>query len=341
MTRKLQDRLALAGFKAKNGLGYLSFEKIEHRMGNDLKKRRRTASSVISSTDSSCSEPSDLPVYSNGLTSSSPVAPVFSDGVYDSDLVMGSRKRTRFQAQSVGPASRSASRKSKRKSSMGPPAFEPTRSWKSAHNLAQSSPIKSRLHPDFRTEQGPNLSFVSETSTIPNSPTFGQASDDDDHELPTQSYRTGGSNMRASPPRTPPPTRTRSLRNRKATAGGEEGADLLLYLATSPSPANLSSRARVFPPSTPPSSYSALPSSVMNTPGQQFNFADFVNVTPSPAQGAFGNRTPGMAKTPLAAWEARRKLNFDSLVPPGGSPSVGRGRTGAGLGMELGGELMP
>lgn len=82
-----------------------------------------------------------------------------------------------------------------------------------------------------------------------------------------------------------------------------------------------------------------------NTPGQQFNFADFVNITPSPAQGAFGSRTPGPPKTPLAAKEARRRLNFDSLAPPGGSPTIGtvaRNSTGkeAGLGMELGGELV-
>lgn len=82
-----------------------------------------------------------------------------------------------------------------------------------------------------------------------------------------------------------------------------------------------------------------------NTPGQQFNFADFVNITPSPAQGAFGSRTPGLAKTPLAAKEARRRLNFDSLVPPGGSPVMGTGGRGSmtketGLGMELGGELV-
>jgi len=83
-----------------------------------------------------------------------------------------------------------------------------------------------------------------------------------------------------------------------------------------------------------------------NTPSQNFNFADFVNVTPSPAQGAFGNRTPGLPKTPLAAKEARRRLNFDTLVPPGGSPhlsNVGRGGStskDSGLGMELGGELV-
>lgn len=164
-------------------------------------------------------------------------------------------------------------------------------------------------------------------------------------------------NFRASPPRTPPPTRSRSTRNRKSNATGEEGADLLLYLATSPSPANPGHRSRVYPPSTPPSKNIDLPSSMMstpggsggfftaiNTPGQPFNFADFCNVTPSPAQGAF-SRTPGVMKTPLAAKEARRRLNFDALVPPSSSPSIGtvvHGSNGkeTGLGMELGGDLV-
>lgn len=75
-----------------------------------------------------------------------------------------------------------------------------------------------------------------------------------------------------------------------------------------------------------------------NTPGASFNFADYLNVTPSPAQGSW--KTPGPAKTPLAAREARRRLNFDGLMPP--SPSVGGVPAGEakGLGMELGGELV-
>ena len=165
------------------------------------------------------------------------------------------------------------------------------------------------------------------------------------------------SNFHSSPPRTPPPTRSSGIRKRKGNAGAEEGADLLLYLATSPSPANPGAKPRIFAPSTPPPTMHALPSSMMstpgaggfmagfNTPGQQFNFADFVNVTPSPAQHAFGNRTPGLAKTPLAAKEARRKLNFDSLLPPNSSPNfsnINRVSTSkeAGLKLDLGGELV-
>jgi hypothetical protein len=76
-----------------------------------------------------------------------------------------------------------------------------------------------------------------------------------------------------------------------------------------------------------------------STPGMAFNFADYLNVTPSPAQAAW--RTPAGAKTPLAAREARRRLNFDGLHPPtGDSPRIGVDSKLSGLGMELGGELV-
>ena len=352
MTRKLQDRLALASYKAKNGMDMMSFSVVEAHLESNLKRRRTTGSSVISSSSNSSSSPgSEHHLFSGGLASSPLTAPVFSDNLFGSDDIVASRKRTRFQSAYMDPKTSTISRKSKRAQSMAPPSFGSTRqSWKTMHNLPESSPLQNRIPADFRTCNGPNISFASQTSTIPNSPPFGAISDDDD--LPTHSFRTTASNIRGSPPRTPPPTRSRALRNRKSNATGEEGADLLLYLATSPSPANIAARARVFPPSTPPSNHAGLHASLMatpggtnlftgfSTPGQQFNFADFVNVTPSPAQGAFGSRTPGIMKTPLAGRDTRRRLNFDSLVPPGGSPSVGRGSSSTGLGMELGGELV-
>jgi hypothetical protein len=125
--------------------------------------------------------------------------------------------------------------------------------------------------------------------------------------------------------------RTRSVNIRrgkdaKGTANekSEEGADLLMYLATSPSPAM--SRTRMEPPSTPPPRRDmALPSSMMTTPGggnffpttpgQPFDFSDFVNITPSPAQKpwktplAFSSVKTPTAKTPVSL--TRRKLTFD------------------------------
>ena len=357
MARRLQDRLALASYKTKHGMDTLSFSLVEAHMDSHL-KRKRPGSSVAGTSDTSSSI-SDHQFFSGGLESSPITAPVFSDDLYGSDNIVGIRKKARFDSTFLDTSSISITRNQRnRAQSMAPPLFEPSRqSWKSMHQLPESSPIQSRLHPDFRTAHGPNISFVSETSTIPNSPGFGPTSDDEDQDLPAHSFHVNSSSMRASPPQTPPPTRSRAIRHRKGNATGEEGADLLLYLATSPSPANPTGKSRPFPPpSTPPSNHAALPSSMMSTPGgtnlfagfstpgQQFNFSDFVNVTPSPAQGAFGNRTPAFAKTPLAAKEARRRLNFDALGPPSGSPIVSNisrgGSTATGLGMELGGELV-
>ena len=354
MARKLQDRLALASYKAQHGQETLSFNDVEARLEQTL-KRKRPSSSAETSSNSSSSSP-DHQMFANGLASSPLIAPMFSENVRSSRSSKTSRKKNIHHSAAIDLAMKSENRIRSR--SMAPPQFDTSRtSWKSSHNLPESSPIYHRRdsYHHFSSTHGPNLSFASEVSTVPGSPPFGHVSEEEDADLPARTYRISSSVYRSSPPRTPPPTRSRAARQRKGNAAGEEGADLLLYLATSPSPANPGVKSsRVFAPSTPPSNNQALPSSMMstpgmggfNTPGQQFNFADFVNVTPSPAQGAFlGSRTPGLPKTPLAAIEARRRLNFDSLVPPGGSPNlsnIGRGSINKenGLGMELGGELV-
>ena len=316
----------------------MSFSLVEAHMDHHFGQGRRGASSVLSSSSScSSSTSSEIPSYHRALQSSPTLVPNFSDDIYPADGSTGPRKRARFEEQHLGLSNSSSYRRVMRSFNSSP-----TRSRKSRHQLFASSPLQARSQPQNRS----HVSFVSTTSTIPNSPPLG-SSDSEDPSLPT--------NFHGSPPQTPPPTRSRGLRKRKGgnNSNGEEGADLLLYLAASPSPAKPTDRtsSRMEPPSTPPTSHAALSSSFMNTPGgtniltgfstpgQPFNFADFVNVTPSPAQGAF-NRTPGAAKTPLAAREARRKLNFDNLVPPPGSPVATRGGGNAGLGMELGGELV-
>jgi hypothetical protein len=81
----------------------------------------------------------------------------------------------------------------------------------------------------------------------------------------------------------------------------------------------------------------------LSTPSANLNFAEFLNMSPSPAQvNVSWNRTPIAARTPAAAREARRRLNFDTLLPPtGDSPRIGMkiGKV-EGLGMDLGGELV-
>ena len=354
MARKLQDRLALASYKAQHGQQDLSFNDVEARLDQDMKRRR--PSSAVETSSSSSSGSSDHRPFSNGLASSPLTGPIYSEIVHSSETGKASRKRNIYQTTAMDLALKSEKRI--RSHSMAPPQFETVRtSWKSSHNLPESSPIYHRRdsYRHVSSSHGPNLSFASEVSTVPGSPPFGHVSEEEDANLPARKYQTNSAAYRSSPPRTPPSTRSRAARQRKGNAAGEEGADLLLYLATSPSPANPGAKSsRVLAPSTPPSNNQALPSSMMstagmggfNTPCQQFNFADFVNVTPSPAQGAFlGSRTPGLPKTPLAAIEARRRLNFDGLVPPGGSPNlsnIGRGSTSkeSGLGMDLGGELV-
>jgi hypothetical protein len=195
-------------------------------------------------------------------------------------------------------------------------------SWKQNHNLPQSSPAFQRPHTSLGSS---HVAFAAEATAIPgsqpeSSPMFdiSHTTQDEDDDLPMHSFHhpSSSSIISSSPPRTPPPTRHSRSSNAK-----QDGADLLLLLANSPSrsPGPRSHPASSQePPSTPPSQHSHLPSSVMNTPGvglflqtpgQNFNFADFVNVTPSPAQLPWGGRTPSMPKTPGASRLARRSCS--------------------------------
>jgi hypothetical protein len=122
----------------------------------------------------------------------------------------------------------------------------------------------------------------------------------------------GGGKLHSSPPSTPPS----AFRRRRISGSGEEGADLLLYLATSPSPAQPSSRrltSNLVPPGTPPmirKSAAVEPA----TPSQStFDVRDYINITPSPAPAIWNGGTPMTVGTP-----ARRRLTYDDAVV--GSP---------------------
>ncbi|KAI0474978.1 hypothetical protein GGR56DRAFT_643935 [Xylariaceae sp. FL0804] len=249
------------------------------------------------------------------------------------------------------PTKRFRSSPTPHKSLCSPPLCSPTPqgSWRGHHRqLIQSSPIKPRRQQHFTTSAGPDVSFFQGTrrpsADLTSTPNLAAQSDDDDDLLPAHSFQVNG-NGGASPPRTPPPMRSRrQIRDRNDAGGedddghktGEEGADLLLYLAASPSPA-MPSRTRMEPPSTPPPKRGgdmALPSSMMttpgggsslfpSTPGQPFDFSDYVNITPSPAQkpwktplalSSAANKTP-TGRTPLSL--ARRRLTFDEPLGHG------------------------
>ncbi|KAF2466785.1 uncharacterized protein BDR25DRAFT_293216 [Lindgomyces ingoldianus] len=368
MTRTLQNRLALANVKIKHGWESLSLDTLEPRVDVELKRKRPGSSNETLSETSSVSER----FYQPGVLDSSPLAaPIFSDDVQRSGSRSGSShsqsKRPRYgQAFNRYPGSSNHTRKTRASNANAT-------SWKTSYQLAESSPVYPRKHPRFGNTHAPTLSFVSETSTVPDD-LRSPLSEDDDDDLPISSFQINSSHMRSSPPRpprTPPPAVARSARLRQngfAVAAardgqkGEEDANLLMYLATSPSPAHPgSSKPRMLAPSTPPPKSTPLPSSMMSTPGgggapfpgfglntpsANLNFAEFLNMTPSPAQvGGSWTRTPAAGKTPAAAREARRRLNFDNLHPPtGDSPRIGmdRSRIGKveGLGMDLGGELV-
>lgn len=345
MARNLQECLALANFKAQNGWQDRTLRAIEPEFTEHLKRKRPYYSDDVSSD--SCSIVSE-----NGQHNPSPSkTPVMSH----------ERPSTSYHVRAppaVQQIQHAASAKRLRANSTMASIQRPIRNvtWKRDHRLAQSSPVGHHPQPIGSFGRG---SFVSDSATIPestssHSPIFDiqNVSDEDEADLPMHSFshRASSSMISSSPPRTPPPNR--SLRNGTSK---ESGADLLLYLANSPSRSPAANHARLLqlpqqPPSTPPSQHTHLPSSVMNTPGanvslfngafntpgQGFNFADFVNVTPSPAQLPWGGRTP-------TARTARRGLNFDALAPPTGhSPLMQRKTpTSKGLALELGEELMP
>ena len=269
-------------------------------------------------------------------------SPPLQASTYSKELPRSARNKhaVTFNSHVMQPML-SASRKRLRSDSTSErPAKVPRVSWKSSYQLPESSPGLNR-----HTTRRRHVPFMSE-APIPelSSPTYhGPSDEENDPDLPLHSFQNVGSMVGSSPPRTPPPKHSRLSRTDRPLEH-EDGADLLLYLANSPTPARVAvgSLNQAFPPSTPPSQHAVLTALTpsLGTPGQQFNFADFVNVTPSPAQPAWGGRTPGNpSRTPLATKDARKRLNFDTLVPPGASPRI-RGREG-GLALQLGGELRP
>ncbi|KAL2866966.1 uncharacterized protein BJX67DRAFT_109376 [Aspergillus lucknowensis] len=329
----LQDRLGLAKVKYQNG-----------RLPS-----RRDGGLHISFGASD--KPSDSSSDISNSRCETPLTSPLRASSYSKELPRSSRNRhaATFNSRVMQPML-SASRKRLRSDSVADrPAKISRVSWKSSYRLPESSP-------GFRphsTRQ--NIPLITETAPIPeiSSPGYhAQSDDDNDPDLPVHSFQ-ASSIVGSSPPRTPPSKRA-SLSRHDRNMRHEDGADLLLYLANSPTPARIANKSQPpdFPPSTPPSQHAVLPSLTptpggggvfpnFGTPSQQFNFADFVNVTPSPAQPAWGGRTPGgLARTPLANRDTRKRANFDNLLPPGiESPKLGE--KGPGTVLQLGGELRP
>jgi hypothetical protein len=340
MTRALQKRLALA------------IEAIDPNIHSDILKRKRPTSSSNEAFSDSASSISD-PQYVRLGMDSSPSGPMFSDELARSG---SSRSSKRAKYRSVSSIHTSTTQP------VRPHRNAHSQSWKRTHKLPMSSPA-------MRGQ--PTLSFVTEVSAAADD----SQSEEDDDDLPLHSFQIDARQIQSSPPRyprTPSPSLAGSGRVRNKafnqTSRQDDAADLLMLLATSPSPAinkknSNSHTVTMQAPSTPPQK-TPLPSSMLNTPGggsnyvglgaatPGFNFSDFLNVTPSPAQAAW--KTPGgVAKTPNATRQATRRLNFDSLVPPTNpvvtistsidlpTLQVSTNKSSVtGLGMDLGGELI-
>ncbi|KAF1811255.1 hypothetical protein P152DRAFT_459656 [Eremomyces bilateralis CBS 781.70] len=356
MTRALQNRLALANVKIQHGWQNMSLDSIEPKVDLELKRKRPASSrDVMSDCSSSISDR----YYPVGMLDSSPLGgPMFSDDLPRSgSTINGSNKRKKFYNpdQLRRPVSSSHTRTKVRA------GHTKVSTWKSSYQLAQSSPSLPNRHSSFPTQPvRSNISFASMPRDA--TPTSVCSSETDDEDLPVLSFNAGSAGgprvpklqIRSSPParspRTPPPGFSRSsrLHSRPFTeprAPQQDAADLLMYLAASPSPAQPNHSTsnirtpRVNAPSTPPPKQTPLPSTMMSTPGgnpasflgfgsqtpNAVNFEDFLHFTPSPAQAAW--------KTPSGKTPGRRRVNFDHRTMDEGKERP------KGLGMELGGEL--
>jgi len=319
----LQDRLGLA--------------KLKYQHGRLHGLNQQNAKSGLLDSDKPSDSSSD---FSRSRCETPFTSPPLRAATYSKELPRSARNKhaVTFNSRVMQPML-SASRKRLRSDSASErPAKAARVSWKSSYQLPQSSPGLNR-----QLTARHDMHFMSE-ATIPElSPVYhGPSDEENDPDLPLHSFQNMSSMVGSSPPHTPPPKHYRLSRTDRPSQH-EDGADLLLYLANSPTPARVARGSHVqgFPPSTPPSQHAVLPTMTPNlgTPGQNFNFADFVNVTPSPAQPAWGGRTPGNpSRTPLATKDARKRLNFDALIPPTSAASPRKER---GLALQLGGELRP
>src|SRR5690554_4392788 len=92
MARKLQNRLALAQFKAKHGWEDLTLDLIEPKVDEHLRRQRPSSAGMLSDTSSSSASDFQYPRH---ILSSSPLKePFFSDTLDSSSGSSGHRKRT-------------------------------------------------------------------------------------------------------------------------------------------------------------------------------------------------------------------------------------------------------
>lgn len=148
--------------------------------------------------------------------------------------------------------------------------------------IRQPTPVNASMHGGTEQTRSRVSPLKRQRSVSSERDTFEIASSPIKHRPSTSSFREhtslNGGHI-TPPPSTPPPFHLYNARRRSGREDTEEGADLLLYLATSPSPAKSRKLNRGgFEFSSPPPIRG---SSAVNTPvGAGFNLSEFLNFTP-------------------------------------------------------------
>jgi hypothetical protein len=176
-----------------------------------------------------------------------------------------------------------------------------------------------RLAKSFPDTKG-HLTALIAAALIPGTPSvYHQPSDEETgFVLPLHNSQNVSSTIGSSPPRTPPPKHS-GLRRTGRHIEDANWSGLLPSLVNSPTPALVAggNHYQTFTPSISPSQHVVLPSTTpilgadilarLGTPCQQFNFTDFVNLTPSPTQTPCDTRTPGNPlRLPTTTKETRK-----------------------------------
>ncbi|KAL5610933.1 hypothetical protein FOBRF1_007050 [Fusarium oxysporum] len=294
MVRRLQTRLALAHLKAKYGWEDLPLDSIEAK----VKKMRRNPLCAGDNFSDFSSDASDMPHSTRTLPSLPLMAPLSSDAIGLSNVSSGQRKR-----KSLCHTMSSSNNKRFRASPTPQTSFSGHSVWRRSLQSTQLSFIERGRQLHATTSAGPGISHAQPTfmDDVWKSPDFAARFNKNNNLLAPS---LGANRTCCSSPRTPP-TRTQILdikRNRDdsdVAIGGKTGENdvyLLPYLDDSPSiviRANTSWTKQL--PTTPPGNDRLHPTSSMikgpdrghlipSTPRQGFDFADLVNLSPSPVQ---------------------------------------------------------
>ena len=282
ITRVLKDRLGIAQHKIERSWQNLSFNVVGNKIAREAEDvaRQNASNDGASSGLSGSSSGFDTRPRSNGLASA---------GSRDDFLVPDLPNRTR-----AGDAIRQPQGQHSRASQTMPNGGSRPGNGVSAQRISPLKRSREEAIDGDTPEAGSSPLKYHASGTSLNS--YGGPPS----SRPLFTNAHGRAITPPLAPSTPPPGVQSARRSQANFKDSEEGADLLLFLATSPSPARpkrTSTRALEY--SSPPPMRG---SSAVNTPvGAGFNLSEFLNFTPSPAQAAAHHHHLSHLGTPTTA----------------------------------------